>query len=107
MQYHIPQKNPHSFIALKYSNVKSLKCSAIELIHYQAVVSVELLKEKASVKLSHCEKGTKYKLKNSPSLNEKKRSRNLKYLQPKAKQDISYAFSKCNTFYITIQKPTF
>lgn len=40
---------------------------------YQAVVSMELLKEKASVKLSHCEKGTKYKLKNSPSLNGKKK----------------------------------
>lgn len=49
MQYHIPQKNQHSLITLKYSNVKSLKCSTIELIQYQAILSMESLKEKGNL----------------------------------------------------------
>lgn len=49
MQYHISEKNQHSLITLKYSNAKSLKCSTLELTQYQAVLCMELLKEKADL----------------------------------------------------------
>lgn len=41
MQYIMFHKE-HSLITLKYSNVKSLKCSPAELTRYQAIVSMGL-----------------------------------------------------------------
>lgn len=48
MQYIMFHKE-HSSITLKYSIVKSFKCSPAELIQYQAVVSMGPLKENANL----------------------------------------------------------
>lgn len=51
MQYIMFHKED-SLITLKYSNVKSLKCSPAELIQYQAIVSMGHLKENVNLRNS-------------------------------------------------------